>query len=93
VVKQRMAAGEDLYRLDRQRLRRHRSDARGDNRICVRSAQSTVTKVDDAVAFLGCNAEILTLDPMTPRRKVISSRAALVGDATGTSVAAEAIIA
>jgi iron complex transport system substrate-binding protein len=49
-----------------------------------------VTAVDDAVAYLGCHAEILTLDPMTLDEVIGSVR--LVGDLTGTAAEANVIM-
>jgi iron complex transport system substrate-binding protein len=90
VVKQRMAAGEDLYRLDRNAFADIDPTLVVTQDLCAVCAVD-VTKVDDAVAFLGCNAEILTLDPMTLAQVIDSVR--LVGEATGTVAAADAIIA
>ena len=90
VVKQRMAAGEDLYRLDRNAFADIDPTLVVTQDLCAVCAVD-VTKVDDAVAFLGCNAEILTLDPMTLTEVIDSVR--LVGDATGTTGAADLIIA
>jgi iron complex transport system substrate-binding protein len=90
VVKQRMAAGEDLYRLDRNAFADIDPTLVVTQDLCAVCAVD-VTKVDDAVAYLGCNAEILTLDPMTLAEVIDSVR--LVGEATGTTAAADAIIA
>jgi iron complex transport system substrate-binding protein len=49
-----------------------------------------VTKVDDAMAYLGCRAEVLTLDPMTLEAVIDSVR--LVGEATGTEAEAAAVM-
>ena len=80
VVKQRMAAGEDLYRLDRGAFADIDPTLVVTQDLCAVCAVD-VTKVDDAVAYLGCTAEILTLDPMTLDEVIDSVR--LVGDATG----------
>ncbi len=90
VVKQRMAAGEDLYRLDRNAFADIDPTLVVTQDLCAVCAVD-VSEVDDAVAFLGCNAEILTLDPMTLDEVIDSVR--LVGDATGTAAAADAIVA
>ena len=89
VVKQRMAAGEDLYRLDRDAFAEIDPTLIVTQDLCAVCAVD-VTKVDDAVAYLGCHAEILTLDPMT-LAEVINS-VALVGDVTGTTAEARAIM-
>jgi iron complex transport system substrate-binding protein len=90
VVKERIAAGEDLYRLDRDAFAEIDPTLVVTQDLCAVCAVD-VTKVDDAVAYLGCNAEILTLDPMT-LREVIDS-VGLVGAATGTQDRAAAVIA
>jgi iron complex transport system substrate-binding protein len=90
VVKQRLAAGEDLYRLDRGAFADIDPTLVVTQDLCAVCAVD-VTEVDDAVAFLGCNAEILTLDPMTLAEVIDSVR--LVGDATGTSAEAATVMA
>ena len=79
MVKQRLAAGEDLYRLDRGAFADIDPTLVVTQDLCAVCAVD-VTKVDDAVAYLGCNAEILTLDPMTLAEVIDSVR--LVGEAT-----------
>ena len=64
VVKQRLAAGEDLYRLDRGAFADIDPTLVVTQDLCAVCAVD-VTVVDDAVAYLGCSGEILTLDPMT----------------------------
>src|SRR6478752_3863509 len=90
VVKQRIADGEDLYRLDRNAFADIDPTLVVTQDLCAVCAVD-VTEVDDAVAFLGCNAEILTLDPMTLDEVIDSVR--LVGDATGMTASADVIIA
>jgi iron complex transport system substrate-binding protein len=89
VVKQRMAAGEDLYRLDRGAFADIDPTLVVTQDLCAVCAVD-VTKVDDAVAYLGCHAEILTLDPMTLDEVIGSVQ--LVGEATGTSGEANVIV-
>lgn len=89
VVKQRMAAGEDLYRLDRNAFADIDPTLVVTQDLCAVCAVD-VTKVDDAVAYLGCHAEILTLDPMTLDAVIDSVR--LVGDLTGTAAEAAVIM-
>src|SRR5262245_3225944 len=90
VVKERMAAGEDLYRLDRGAFADLDPTLVVTQDLCAVCAVD-VTEVDDALALLGCHAEVVTLDPMT-LDEVIDS-VATVGAATGTSTRAEEIIA
>lgn len=90
VVKQRLAAGEDLYRLDRGAFADIDPTLVVTQDLCAVCAVD-VTKVDDAVAYLGCNAQILTLDPMTLEEVIESVR--LVGEATGRVAEAAAVIA
>ncbi len=89
VVKQRMAAGDDLYRLDRDAFADIDPTLVVTQDLCAVCAVD-VTKVDDAVAYLGCHAEILTLDPMTLDAVIDSVR--LVGDLTGTAAEAAVIM-
>jgi iron complex transport system substrate-binding protein len=90
VVKQRMAAGEDLYRLDRGAFADLDPTLVVTQDLCAVCAVD-VTKVDDAIEYLGCTAEILTLDPMTLAEVIDSVR--LIGDRTGTADRASAIMA
>ena len=90
VVKQRMAAGEDLYRLDRGAFADIDPTLVVTQDLCAVCAVD-VTKVDDAIEYLGCNAEILTLDPMT-LAEVIDS-VLLIGECTGTTDQALTIMA
>ena len=64
IVKQRMAAGEDLYRLDRDAFADLDPELVVTQDLCAVCAVD-VSEVDDALAYLGCRAEVLTLDPMT----------------------------
>ena len=64
VVKERMAAGDDLYRLDRGAFADLDPTLVVTQDLCAVCAVD-VTEVDDALAYLGCRAEVLTLDPMT----------------------------
>src|SRR4051794_18959813 len=90
VVKERMTAGEDLYRLDRDAFADIDPTLVVTQDLCAVCAVD-VTKVDDAMTYLGCRADVLTLDPMT-LDEVIDS-VGLVGDATGTKSAAAAVMA
>jgi iron complex transport system substrate-binding protein len=90
VVKQRLAAGDDLYRLDRDAFATIDPTLVLTQDLCAVCAVD-VTKVDEAAAYLGCQAQILTLDPMT-LAEVIDS-VGVIGTATGTSAAAAAVMA
>lgn len=90
VVKQRMAAGDDLYHLDRGAFAEIDPTVVLTQDLCAVCAVD-VTTVDDAVAYLGCTAEIVTLDPMT-LAEVIES-VGIVGAATGRRDEAAAIMA
>jgi iron complex transport system substrate-binding protein len=82
VVKQRVAAGADLYHLDRGAFADIDPTLVVTQDLCAVCAVD-VTTVDDAIEYLGCNAEILTLDPMTLAEVIDSIR--LIGDRTGTT--------
>lgn len=62
-VKARMAAGEDLYRLDAGALAELDPNVIVTQDLCAVCAVD-VTEVDDALAHLGCRAEVVTVDPM-----------------------------
>ena len=89
VVKERMAAGEDLYSLDEGALRDLDADLVVTQDLCAVCAVA-VANVDEALAHLGCRAEVLTVDPMT-LDEVIASIATL-GLATGRNAAADALV-
>ena len=90
VVKERMAAGEDLYRLDRGAFADLDPTLVVTQDLCAVCADD-LTEVDDALAYLGCRAEVLTLDPMT-LDEVLES-VVVVGAVTGRSARAEEIVA
>ena len=90
VVKLRLAAGDDLYHLDRDAFATIDPTLVLTQDLCAVCAVD-VTKVDDAAAYLGCRAQILTLDPMT-LAEVIDS-VGVIGTATGTSELAASIMA
>ena len=77
-----MAAGEDLYHLDRGAFADIDPTLVVTQDLCAVCAVD-VTEVDDAIAWLGCSADVLTLDPGT-LDEVIDS-VLTVGAATGTS--------
>lgn len=90
VVKQRMAAGEDLYRLDRGAFAEIDPELVVTQDLCAVCAVD-VSEVDDALAYLACTADVLTLDPMSID-EVIGS-IALTGARTGTAERAVELIA
>jgi iron complex transport system substrate-binding protein len=89
VVKERMAAGEDLYRLDRGAFADLDPDLIVTQDLCAVCAVD-VSEVDDALEHLGCRAEVLTLDPMRLDEVIASITA--VGEATGTEAAADELV-
>jgi iron complex transport system substrate-binding protein len=62
VVTARIAAGEDLYRLDEGALADLDPEVVLTQDLCAVCAVA-VTEVDDALAHLGCQATVVTLDP------------------------------
>lgn len=62
VVRDRMSAGEDLYRLDERALAGLEADLVVTQDLCAVCAVD-VSVVDDALDYLGCTAEVLTIDP------------------------------
>ncbi|MFC8504741.1 ABC transporter substrate-binding protein, partial [Pedococcus sp. NPDC057267] len=79
-VTQAMAAGEDLYHLDAGALADLDADLVVTQDLCAVCAVD-VSKVDDALAHLGCTAEVLTIDPHS-LEEVLGSVLTL-GTATG----------
>jgi iron complex transport system substrate-binding protein len=90
VVKARLAAGEDLYHLDRGAFADLDPTLVITQDLCAVCAVD-VAAVDDALAWLGCRAEVVTLDPST-LDDVLAS-VLTVGAATGTEERAAAIVA
>ncbi|MEQ8716884.1 MAG: ABC transporter substrate-binding protein [Acidimicrobiales bacterium] len=62
IVTERMNAGEDLYRLDAGALADLDPDVVVTQDLCAVCAVD-VSEVDDALAHLGCSAEVVTIDP------------------------------
>jgi iron complex transport system substrate-binding protein len=89
VVKQRIAAGEDLYHLDRGAFADLDPDIVVTQDLCAVCAVD-VSEVDDALAYLACNADVLTLDPMSLDQVLASI--VTVGQATGTAARAETLV-
>jgi iron complex transport system substrate-binding protein len=90
VVSARMAAGEDLYHLDEGALRDVDADLVVTQDLCAVCAVD-VSVVDDALAYLGCRADVLTLDPQD-LDQVLGS-VTLLGDAVGYEAAAARLVA
>lgn len=90
VVKERMAAGEDLYRLDAGAFDDLDPTLVVTQDLCAVCAVD-VAEVDDALAHLGCSAEVLTLDPMSLTEVLDTIRR--TGEATGTIDRATALVA
>jgi iron complex transport system substrate-binding protein len=89
VVAQRMAAGEDLYRLDAGALADLDADLVVTQDLCAVCAVD-VSVVDDALAYLGCRAEVLTLDPQTLDEVLASVQT--LGKAAGAEDAADRLV-
>jgi iron complex transport system substrate-binding protein len=85
-----MAAGEDLYHLAADALADLDADLVVTQDLCAVCAVD-VSVVDDALAHLGCRAEVLTIDPHT-LDEVFASIEEL-GRATGHSAEAVALVA
>ena len=88
-VTRAMAAGEDLYHLDSGALAELDADLVVTQDLCAVCAVD-VSKVDDALDYLGCRAEVLTIDPHT-LDEVLDSITTL-GAATGTQERATALV-
>lgn len=89
-VTERVAAGEDLYHLDEGALRGLDPDLVVTQDLCAVCAVD-VSVVDDALAYLGCDARVLTLDPQD-LGQVLASVTEL-GAAVGREDAAQSIVA
>lgn len=90
LVRERMAAGEDLYTLDEGALRTIDPDLVVTQDLCAVCAVD-ITEVDQALEHLGCRAEVITLDPMTLDEVLLSIET--VGRATGTLERATELVA
>ncbi len=84
-----LAVGEDLYHLDEGALRGLDADLVVTQDLCAVCAVD-VSVVDDALAHLGCSAEVLTVDPHT-LEEVLGSVHRL-GAATGHEAEAAALV-
>jgi iron complex transport system substrate-binding protein len=79
-VVEAMARGEDLYHLDAGALADLDADLVVTQDLCAVCAVD-VSVVDDALAHLGCTAEVLTIDPYTLGEVLVSIET--LGEATG----------
>src|SRR3954470_1450295 len=89
VVRERMAAGDELYRLDAGVLHALDPDVVVTQDLCAVCAVD-VSTVDDALSHLGCRAEVVTVDPGT-LDEVLESIERL-GVLTGTEERAAALV-
>lgn len=89
-VTRALAAGQDLYHLDADALATLDADLVVTQDLCAVCAVD-VAVVDDALAYLGCRAQVLTIDPHS-LEEVLTSVETL-GAATGTSEAASLLVA
>lgn len=85
-----MARGEDLYHLDEGALAGLEADLVVTQDLCAVCAVD-VTVVDDALAHLGCTAEVLTIDPHTIGEVFASIE--VLGRATGHEAESTALVA
>jgi iron complex transport system substrate-binding protein len=90
VVSARIAAGEDLYRLDAGALSDLDPQVVLTQDLCAVCAVDVVA-VDDALAHLGCTAQVVTLDPAT--LDAVIDSIADVGTALGAQEQAKAVAA
>jgi len=88
VVRDRLAAGADLYHLQAQALAELDPDLVVTQDLCAVCAVD-VSIVDDALDYLGCRADVLTLDPQTLTQVLDSI--GTVGAAVGRPAEASAL--
>ena len=89
-VSQAVADGQDLYRLDAGALADLDADLVVTQDLCAVCAVD-VSLVDDALAHLGCTAEVLTVDPHTLDEVLASI--SVIGNAVGRGDEAAALTA
>jgi iron complex transport system substrate-binding protein len=89
-VSRAMAAGQDLYHLDAGALSALDADLVVTQDLCAVCAVD-VSVVDDALSYLGCRAEVLTVDPHI-LEEVLTSVGTL-GAASGCADAAATLVA
>ena len=88
-VRARIAAGEDLYRLDEDALRAIDPDLVVTQDLCAVCAVD-VSTVDAAMSYLGCDGKVLTIDP-SGLDDVLAS-IGVIGAATGHETAAAELV-
>ncbi|MDX6299359.1 MAG: iron complex transport system substrate-binding protein [Nocardioidaceae bacterium] len=88
-VAEALRRGEDLYHLDEGALAGLDADLVVTQDLCSVCAVD-VSVVDDALAHLGCRAEVLTIDPHTIEQVLAS--VGTLGRATGTGTAADLLV-
>jgi len=89
LVRERLARGEDLYHLDRGALASIGPDLIVTQDLCGVCAVD-VSEVEDALVHLGCQARVLTLDPM--RLDEVIASVGTLGAATGREAAATELV-
>jgi iron complex transport system substrate-binding protein len=87
-VRSRIAAGEDLYRLDEGALREIEPDLVVTQDLCAVCAVD-VSSVDAAMAHLGCDGKVLTVDPQT--LDAVIDSIVTIGKATGREAQAQSV--
>ena len=90
VVSSRVAAGEDLYHLDEKALSDLDAELVLTQDLCAVCAVD-VDRVDQALAYLGCSARVVTLDPSSLDEVLDSIK--VVGDVLGARDAATRLVA
>src|SRR4051794_15533181 len=88
-VRARIAAGEDLYRLDEDALRHIDPDLVVTQDLCAVCAVD-VSTVDAAMGYLGCDGKVLTVDPSTLDEVLASISVIAAG--TGHEAAASELV-
>jgi iron complex transport system substrate-binding protein len=89
-VRVRLAAGDDLYHLDRDALRDLRPDLVVTQDLCAVCAVD-VGSVDQALTYLGCQAAVINVDPMT--LEGVLDSIVVLGQATGHQDRADELVA
>jgi iron complex transport system substrate-binding protein len=84
-----LARGEDLYHLDRDALADLDPDLVVTQDLCAVCAVD-VSVVDDALAFLGCRAEVVTIDPHTLAQ--VDESILRLGEVTGRRASSRALV-
>jgi len=84
-----LARGEDLYRLSADALRDLDADVVVTQDLCAVCAVD-VSVVEDALGYLGCRAEVVTIDPHTLAE--VFDSVLVLGERTGRSGAAQALV-